>query len=217
MKRILPLFALLALPAVADEPAAAGPAPVAPAPAAPAPAAAEAAPVAAPAGEAVPERPKVRPGPMPHGRNMTPEMRAYVDRLETIRLARDEQARTALQASKEIEARKEALAAENEDVKTLVGKIAEFRESLAAAEKELAALYSADEALAALEAKKADAEKARDEKQREMNASVAAAMDERAARFNAPRPAPRPAPRAPAPRPAAAAPSSEPTPAPAAE
>lgn len=208
MKRILPLFALLALPAVADEPAPAGPAPVAPASAA-----AEAALEAAPAGEAVPERPKVRPGPMPHGRNMTPEMRAYVDRLETIRLARDEQARTAFQASKEIEARKEALAVENKDVKALVGKIAGLRESLAAAEKELAALYSADEALSALEAKKADAEKERDAKQREMNASVAAAMDERAARFHGQRPAPR----APAPRPAAAAPSSEPAPAPAAE
>ncbi len=181
---------------------------------------AEEAPVAAPAApepaEAAPERPQVRPGPLPRGREMPPEMRAYVDRLEAIRLARDEQARAAAQAAKDIEERKTALAAENEDVKAAVDKVAELRDALSAAEKTLSEFYAKDEALAALETKKADAEKARDDKQREMNSAVAAAMDERAARFRTPRPAPG-APGAPAVRPSVPAPAPAPAPVPAAK
>lgn len=185
MKRHLPLLALLALPAFAQDAASTPEAPAA------APVAAEGA-VAAPASaeDAAPERPKVRPGPLPSGRKMTPEMKAYVDRLEALRVARDEQARAAIQAEKDIEARKTALAGENEDVKALVDKIAELRDSLAESEKALAEFYAKDEALASLEAKKADAEKERDAKQREMHAAVAAAMDERAARFRVPPPDP---------------------------
>ena len=136
-------------------------------------------------------------------------MRAYVERLEAIRVARDEQARAAIQAEKDIETRKTALAGENEDVKALVDKIAELRESLDEAEKKLAEFYAKDEALASLEAKKADAEKERDAKQREMHAAVAAAMDERAARFRVPPPDPEedsvlPVPPLPSPAPAPA-------------
>ncbi len=196
MKRTIPLLALLALPAFAENAApSAASASEAPA-AAPAPAAVEAAPaaaesaVAAPAADenAAPERPKVRPGPPPRGREMTPEMKAYVDRLEAIRRARDEQARAAAQAEKDIDARKTALAAEDEKVGELAKTVAELRASLEEAEKALAAAYAADEAIVALEAKKAEAEAARDAKQREMHAAVAAAMDERAARFHGPRP-----------------------------
>ena len=184
MKRHLPLLALLALPAFAQD-------------AAPTPEAPAAAPVAAEGAVAAPEastnavravRPRPQPGPQ--NRSLPPEMRAYVEHLEAIRLARDEQARAAIQAEKDIEARKTALAGENEDVKALVDKIAELRDSLAESEKALAEFYAKDEALASLEAKKADAEKERDAKQREMHAAVAAAMDERAARFRVPPPDP---------------------------
>ena len=217
---------MLALPAFAEDAApSAEPAPVAPAPAAveAAPAATEGS-VAAPASgetaaaeDAAPERPKVRPGPLPRGREMPPEMKAYVDRLEAIRKARDEQARAAAQAEKDIDARKAALAAEDEKVGELAKTVADLRASLDEAEKALAAAYAADETLVALEAKKTEAETARDAKQREMHAAVAAAMDERAARFHGPRPvAPVRAP-APAAVPARGAPAAQPASAPAAE
>ena len=152
-----------------------------------------------------PERGSVRPGRAPRGREMTPEMRAYVDRLDAIRLARDEQARIAVQAESDIQARKETLASENEKVGELARKAAELRASLEEVEKALADAYAADEALVALESKKEAAEKARDDKQREMHAAVAAAMDERTARFRTPRPAaPAPAISTPAPAPASA-------------
>lgn len=195
MKHPLLLFAFLTLPALAQDAAPS----VAPAP--------------APA-EAAVERPKVRPGPPPRGREMAPEMKAYVDRLEAIRRARDEQARAAAQAEKDIDARKTALAAEDETVGELAKTVADLRASLEEAEKALAAAYAADEAIVALEAKKAEAEKARDAKQREMHAAVAAAMDERAARFHGPRPG-MPI-RTPAPVPAPASPAAAPAPAPAA-
>ena len=123
----------------------------------------------------------VRPGPQ--NRNMTPEMKAYVERLESIRKDRDERARAAVQAEKDMEARKGAIAEEDEAVGALVKTVAELRASLEAAEKKLAEIYAADETLVGLEKKKQDAEKGRDDKQRELNATVAAAMQERAARF----------------------------------
>ena len=183
MNRFLPLIALLAFPAVAEESASSVPAPVAPEAATNA--------VAAPAGaeEADPGRPMVRPGLPPRGREMTPEMRAYVDRLEAIRIARDEQARIVAQSARDIAARKEALAAENKDVKELVDRIAELRETLAAAETSLAELYAADETLVSLEARRAEAETERDARQREMHSAVAAAMEERADRFRSGAPA----------------------------
>ena len=213
MKRLLPLLSMLALPALAQgslpsaEPAAETPA-VMPAPTAVgAASAADEGAVAVPASDegVAPARPKVRPGPVPRGREMTPEMKAYVDRLEAIRKARDEQARAAAQAEKDIDARKTALAEEDEKVGELAKAVSDLRASLEEAEKALAEAYAADETLAALEAKKADAEKERDAKQREMHAAVAAAMDARAARSRNPRPVPG-TPVAPAARPQAPAP-----------
>ena len=193
------LAALAVLPVFADDPAPAAPAPEAPA----------AAPAAPEASTNAVRAVRPRPQPGPQNRRIPPEMRAYVERLEAIRVARDEQARAAIQAEKDIETRKTALAGENEDVKALVDKIAELRESLDEAEKKLAEFYAKDEALASLEAKKADAEKERDAKQREMHAAVAAAMDERAARFRVPPPDPEedsvlPVPPLPSPAPAPA-------------
>ena len=141
---------------------------------------------------------------------MTPEMQAYVDRLEAIRVARDEQARLVAQTEREMEARKDALASENEDVKALVDRIAELRESLAAAETALAELYAADETLVSLEARRSNAEAERDAKQREMHSVIAAAMDARAARSRNPRPVPG-TPVAPASRPQAPAPVAPPS------
>ena len=206
------LFASVATLAFAAEPAASGRGASDPAPA---PAAAQPAENADSAPSA--ESESVRPGRAPRGRELTPEMRAYVDRLEAIRKARDEQALAAAQAERDIGARKAALAAADEEVKSLVDKVSELREALAAAEKALEERYAADEALVALETKKTEAEKARDAKQREMHAAVAAAMDERAARFHGPRPvAPVRAP-APAAVPARGAPAAQPASAPAAE
>lgn len=174
------LASLAVLPVFADDPAPAAPAPEAPA----------AAPAAPEASTNAVRAVRPRPQPGPQNRRIPPEMRAYMERLEALRVARDEQARAAIQAEKDIEARKTALAGENEDVKALVDKIAGLRESLAESEKSLAEFYAKDEDLSSLEAKKADAEKERDAKQREMHAAVAAAMDERAARFRVPPPDP---------------------------
>ena len=179
MKRLLPILAFFALPAFAQQEAAPAPAPAEAAAVPTAAAETVSAPDAAP-------RPKVRPGP--NNRAMTPEMKAYVDRLDAIRKDRDEQARIADRAEKDAEARKESLAAENEEVGALAKKAAELREALAETERKLAEAYAADETLAGLAAKKEAAEKARDDKQRELHAVVAAAMDERAARFRQPRP-----------------------------
>ena len=169
-KSLVAALAVLAvLPVLADDSApAAAPAP--------APAAADASGI---------DRSLARPGRS--DRVMTPEMKEYIAKLDAIRLERDAQAIAAAKAEKDIEARKDALAEEKEDVKALVDKAAELRAELAETEKALEAIWDADEKIAQLRDARKAAESARAKKQFEMQSAVQAAMRARSTRLgNAP-------------------------------
>ena len=168
MKKAFLLFTLLSAGLVWAE----DPAPVVAAAAEPA--------VAEPAASA--EAPAVE-RPVPGKREMSPEMKEYFSRLDSIRKARDEQTQKSLQASKDIEARKVAMAAENKKVAKANAQIQELEEKLAKVRSELDAIYAADETLQNLEKAKADADAASAEKQKEMNSAVAAAMHARRERM----------------------------------
>lgn len=166
-KSLVAALAVLAvLPVLADDSApAAAPAP--------APAAADASGI---------DRSLVRPGRS--DRVMTPEMKEYIAKLDAIRLERDAQAIAAAKAEKDIEARKDALAEEKEDVKALVDKAAELRAELAETEKALEAIWDADEKIAQLRDARKAAESARAKKQFEMQSAVQAAMRARSTRLD---------------------------------
>lgn len=138
----------------------------------------DAAPVAAESEPAPAETPAVE-RPVPGKREMSPEMKEYFSRLDSIRKARDEQTQKSLQATKDIEARKEAMAAENKKVAKAAAQIKELEEKLAKVRSELDAIYAADETLQNLEKAKKAADDASAEKQKEMNSAVAAAMHAR--------------------------------------
>ena len=165
--RFFPVFALLAASAVAQDAAPAG---ASPAPAEPEP-------------ESPPVRRVVQPGPS--DRAMSPEMREYVARLESIRLERDAQTRAKLAAERNAEARKQELAEEREDVKALVDKAAELRAALAETEAALAGIWDADEEIVRFRSAAKAADEARAAKQREMQFAVQAAMRTRGARLAA--------------------------------
>ena len=162
------LAALAVLPVLADDPAPAA-APVA-VPAERAPSSVEA---------SARDRSLAQPGRS--DRVMTPEMKEYIAKLDAIRLERDAQARAVIQADKDIEARKDALAEENEEVKSLVDKAAELRAELEETEKKLDEVWDADEKIAQLRDARKAAEHARAAKQFELQSSVQAAMRARAA------------------------------------
>lgn len=112
-------------------------------------------------------------------RKMSPEMKQYIDRLATIRNARDKKAKEAVDAASGIETRKAAMAEENEDVKKLADEITELSAKLAEAQKALDAIYAEDDAIKTLTVQKTAAENERDAKQRELNTAVATAMHQR--------------------------------------
>lgn len=126
--------------------------------------------------------PPARPAPGRSDRPMTPEMREYVAKLEKIRLERDGFARSAIQAEKDIKARKEAIAGENEDVKALVEKAAELRAALEETEKALDEAWDADERIVLLRKTREDSEAARAAKNRELQFAVQTAMRARSGR-----------------------------------
>ena len=163
------LAALAVLPVLADDPASAT-----------APAVAAEAPVEPPARD----RSLTQPGRS--DRAMSPEMKEYIAKLDSIRLERDAQARAVIKADKDIEARKTALAEENEDVKALVEKAAELRAELEETEKALSEIWDADEKIAQLRDARKAAEQTRAVKQFEMQAAVQAAMRGRAALLGSP-------------------------------
>ena len=166
------LAALAVLPVFADDPA---------------PAAAAAVPAAAAEASAEPparDRSLTQPGRS--DRAMSPEMKEYVAKLDAIRLERDAQARAVVKADKDIEARKPALAEENEDVKALVDKAAELRTELEETEKALGEVWDADEKIAQLRDARKAAEQARAARQFEMQSAVQAAMRGRAALLGSP-------------------------------
>lgn len=138
----------------------------------------DAAPVASESAPAPAEAPAVE-RPVPGKREMSPEMKEYFSLLDSIRKARDEQTQKSLQATKDIEARKAAMAAENKKVAKAVDQIKELEEKLAKVRSELDAIYAADEELQKLEQAKKAADDASAEKQKEMNSAVAAAMHAR--------------------------------------
>lgn len=162
------LAALAVLPVLADDPAPAA------APAEPAPSSVEA---------SARDGSLTQPGRS--DRAMTPEMKEYIAKLDAIRLERDAQARAVVKADKDIDARKDALAEENEDVKALVEKAAGLRAELEEAEKALDEIWDADEKIAQLRDARTAAENARTAKQFEMQAAVQAAMRGRAALLGA--------------------------------
>lgn len=170
MKRSIPLLAVLALPAFAQEPApAAAPAP------GPAPASAPAAKPALPA-----------PGRvlLPHGPKwdaLPAEEKEHIRKMAEFKAARDEAEQELLRLDDEAQDRKDAICKENEEAGKLRARIAELQEEFAAATNALEKIYREDEALKAIADRIEPARKAVEASQKSLNREVVAAMHKRMA------------------------------------
>lgn len=170
MKRSIPLLAVLALPAFAQEPApAAAPAP------GPAPASAPAARPALPA-----------PGRvlLPHGPKwdaLPADEKEHIRKMAEFKAARDAAEQDLLRLDDEAQARKEEICKENEEAGKLRARIDELQAEFAAATNALEKIYRADEALAKIAGQIEPARKIVEASQDSLNKEVVAAMHKRMA------------------------------------
>lgn len=170
MKRLLPLFALLAAPAFAQDAAPAAEAPAAP---------------AAPAAAAAPARPAPGSIVMPGGPRFDalPENeKEHVRRMAGFRAVRDDAERELLKLDDEAQARKEEILAENEEAKALHDKMLELLAELAATTNALEDIYRADEKLRAIDEGMKQAKAVVDANQDNLTKEVVASMHARMAR-----------------------------------
>lgn len=178
MKRILPLFALLAAPALAQEPA--------------------------PAPAALPARPAPGQLVLPKGPNwekLPPEEREHIRRMAEFKAARDAAERDILRLDDEAQARKEEILAENEEAKALHDKMLELQAEYTATTNALETIYRADEKLQSIAERLGPARTIVEANQANLTREVVAAMHKRMAKqreeIEAENPAPAPVPETP--------------------
>ena len=158
--------AALALPAAADESAPP-----------------EVAPASAPAEAAMPDTaavPSIDPAAPPSGPRPASRMDEYRARLQAMADERAAHARAAAEAAEAIEARRAALAGENEEVAALVAEVADLESRLKAARAKLQGFYDADGSLTELSARRDAEQAARDKSHHDLQVAISAAMMSRA-------------------------------------
>ena len=166
--------AALALPAAADE------------------AAPETAPAPAPAGPDASAVLSIDPAAPPSGPRPPSRMDEYRARLQAMADERAAHARAAEEAAQALEARRAALAEENEEVGALVAEVADLEARLETARTKLQGFYDADETISELVVRREAEQAARDKSHRDLQTAIAAAMMSRAQEAGALRDSPIP-------------------------
>ena len=168
MKPTLPLLALLAIPAFAQDPA---------------PSAAPA-PEAAPAAAAKPALPAPGRVLLPNGPKwdaLPADEKEHIRKMAEFKAARDAAEQELLRLDDEAQARKEAICKENEEAGKLRDRISELQAEFVAATNALERIYREDEALAKIAGRIEPARKIVEDSQKSLNKEVVAAMHKRMA------------------------------------
>ncbi|MBR1608061.1 MAG: hypothetical protein IJ678_00420, partial [Kiritimatiellae bacterium] len=105
-----------------------------------------------------------------------PELREHVMRMDSFRSSRDSSLAKVRELESKAEERRSAIREENPEAKALYDRIAEITAELEAATNSLAAIYGADEELAAILAGVEEAAESAENNQRELNEEIARAI-----------------------------------------
>ncbi|MBR1836452.1 MAG: hypothetical protein IJ783_04120 [Kiritimatiellae bacterium] len=105
-----------------------------------------------------------------------PEIREHVKRMDSFRSSRDSSLAKVRELERKAEERRSAIREENPEAKALYDRIAEITAELEAATNSLAAIYGADEELAAILAGVGEAAESAENNQRELNEEIARAV-----------------------------------------